>query len=62
MCDGPKQQKSEFASGLGAALFEFVKAISDEVRKSGGSDDDLRKVIAQADLPSHRRDHHGRGK
>jgi hypothetical protein len=44
-----KQQKSEFVSGLGAA-FEFVKAISDEVRKLGGNDDDLRKVITQAKL------------
>ncbi|MEK7625268.1 MAG: hypothetical protein AAB467_02870 [Patescibacteria group bacterium] len=40
------KQKSEFVSGLGSA-FEFVKAISDEVRKQGGNDDDLRKVIAQ---------------
>ncbi|TSC84638.1 MAG: hypothetical protein G01um101413_22 [Parcubacteria group bacterium Gr01-1014_13] len=44
-----KQQKSEFVSGLGTG-FEFVKAISDEVRKLGGSDDDLRKVITQTAL------------
>lgn len=43
------KQKSEFVSGLGSA-FEFVKAISDEVKKLGGNDDDLRKVITQSSL------------
>lgn len=43
------KQKSEFVSSAGT-VFEFVKAISDEVRKLGGGDDDLRKVMSQPSL------------
>ncbi len=39
-------EKSEFVAAAGI-VFDFVKAISGEVRNLGGSDDDLRKVVSQ---------------
>ena len=40
------KKKSKFVSAAGV-VFEFVKAISDEVLRLGGDDDDLRKVMSQ---------------
>lgn len=43
------RQKSEFVSAAGT-VFEIVKGLSDEVRTLGGSDDSLRRLLAEQPL------------
>lgn len=47
-----KSNKSEFVSGMGVG-FEIVKALSDDVRSRGGSDEDLRRIVTDGVLRGH---------